>query len=171
MAILCAACSSAPSDAGSPSDADAPSDVSSPSGVIPLTEDEVEILELMGEDVQVISEEEYPEMVTELQAHIGEFDGQVFQLEGTFTTTELNGDETPFVYRTLVHDGEKTQCGLPIRYLQKELPEGSWIRISAIINSFEYGGESYTTLEAVEVETLAEPGSAELDWDGVGHSH
>lgn len=152
LVILCVGCASKPD-------------------VISLTREEKEILKKMGDDVHVISEADYPSMVTELQAHIGEYSGQVYQLEGVFTTTDLNGEETPFVYRTLLHDGEQTQCGLPIRYLEKELPEGSWIRISGIINSFEYGGEIYTTLETVAVETPEETGSAELEWDGIGHTH
>lgn len=152
LVVLCASCASKPD-------------------VISLTREEKGILKKMGDDIQVISETDYPAMVTELQAHIGEYSGQVYQLEGVFTTTDLNGEETPFIYRTLVHDGEQTQCGLPIRYLEKEVPEGSWVRISAIINSFEYGGETYTTLETVAVETPEETGSAELEWDGIGHSH
>lgn len=156
LALACTACKSEPA-AGA--------------DVIPLTEEEVEILGMMGEDVHVIPESGYVENVTEFQDHVGVFSGQVYQLEGIYTTTKVNGVDTAFLYRVLVHDGERTQCGMPIRYLDKELPEGSWIRLTAIIGSDEYGGERVSTFDKVAVETLAQAGNTELEWDGVGHKH
>lgn len=140
-------------------------------GTIPLTDEESEILEMMGEDVHIITDEDYAAAVTELQAHTDAFSGQVYQLEGVYTTVTLNGVETPYVYRTLVHDEEETICGLPLKYLEKELPDGAWARVTAIINGGDFDGETRTVMEVVAVETLAETGQAQLEWDGVGHHH
>ena len=138
---------------------------------IPLTEEETSLLAAMGGDIKTVGDEEYAAAVTELQAHPDAFSGQVYQLEGVYSAETLNGTETPFVSRTLVHDGEKTQCGLPLRYLEKELPEGSWVRVTGIINTGDFSGQTGTVMEVVAVEALEKAGAAQLDWDGVGHRH
>ena len=138
---------------------------------IPLTDDETEILAAMGDDVNVITDDDYSHTVIELQAHPGNYSGQVYQLEGVYTTERINGVDTSFVYRTLVHDGEKTICGLPLKYLEKEIPDGAWIRVTAIIGTEDYDGETCTVMEVVAVEALAEAGQSQLEWDGVGHQH
>lgn len=138
---------------------------------IALTQEETGILQQMGDDINVVAEADYPATVMELQAHPDVFSGQVYQLEGVYTTANVNGVETPFVYRTLVHDGEKSTCGLPLKYLEKELPQNAWIRVTAIINTGEFDGTDYTVMEVVAVEALAQAGQAELAWDGVGHQH
>lgn len=141
------------------------------SNSIPLTDDESEVLEAMGDDVNVITDDDYSGIVIELQAHPGNFSGQVYQLEGVYTTGSVNGMDTPFVYRTLIHDGEETTCGLPLKYLEKEIPDGAWIRVTAIIGTEDYGGETCTVMEVVAVEALAKAGQSQLEWDGVGHQH
>lgn len=132
-----------------------------------LTDEEKEILEMMGEDIIIVSEEEYASVVSELQFHTGEFNGKVYQFEGVFTA---DGD-TSRISRTLVHDGEKTECGLPLAYLTKEIESGSWVRVTGIVNAGEADGETKNVLEVVAIEVLAEEGKAELEWDGAAHQH
>lgn len=141
------------------------------SEVIPLTDEESGILEEIGDDVNVITDGDYSSIVIELQAHPGDFSGQVYQLEGIYTTSTVNGVETPFIYRILVHDGEETICGLPLKYLEKEIPDGAWTRITAIIGTEDYSGETCAVMEVVAAETLAQAGQSRLEWDGVGHQH
>ena len=138
---------------------------------IPLTDEEARILEAMGDDINVIADKDYSYTVIELQAHPGNSTGQVYQLEGVYTTSTVNGVETPFIYRTLVHEGEETICGLPLKYLEKEIPDGAWIRVTAIIGTEDYGGEPCTVMEVVAAEALAQAGQSQLEWDGVGHQH
>lgn len=138
---------------------------------IPLTEEEAGILEAMGSDVNLITDADYANALTTLQAHPGTFSGQVYQFEGVYTTSTVNGVETPFVYRTLVHDGAETICGLPLKYLEKELPDGAWARVTAIVGTDDFGGETQTVMEVVAVETLEKAGQSQLEWDGVGHHH
>ncbi len=138
---------------------------------IPLTEEETALLEAMGGDINAVEDQDYAAAVTELLAHPDAFSGQVYQLEGVYSTEKLNGTETPFVSRTLVHDGEQTQCGLPLRYLEKDLPDGAWVRVTAIINTGDFSGQPSAVMEVVAVEALEKAGAAQLDWDGVGHQH
>jgi uncharacterized membrane protein YcgQ (UPF0703/DUF1980 family) len=136
---------------------------------VTLTEEETNILEMMGDDVHAVADADYAEVVTELQDNADEFTGEVYQLEGIYTTTTINGEESPYVYRTLVNGDEKTECGLPLKYLEKDLPDGAWIRVSGIVNSGEFQDLSCTVLEVVAVESLDETGQTELTWNGSGH--
>lgn len=139
---------------------------------VPLNDREQNILDQMGDDVQPVTDEIWGETVSELQAHCDEFTGEVYQLEGIFRASmSINGVDTPYVYRTMVNSGEKTELGMPLKYLTKELADGTWVRVTAIVNGSEYGGTTFTTLEVVAIETLAEAGEAELSWDGPSHHH
>lgn len=140
--------------------------------VVPLTDREQNILDQMGDDVHPVADVVWGETVSELQAHCDEFTGEVYQLEGIFRASmTLNGVDTPYVYRTMVNGGEKTELGMPLKYLTKELEDGVWVRVTAIINGSEYGDKTLTTLEIVAIETLAEAGEAELTWSGSSHDH
>lgn len=139
---------------------------------VPLTDREQNILDQMGDDVHPVDDGAWGETVSELQAHCDEFTGEVYQLEGIFRASmTINGVDTPYVYRTMVNGGEKTELGMPLKYLTKELADGAWVRVTAIINGSEYGDETLTTLEVVAIETLAEAGTAELTWSGPDHVH
>lgn len=162
--IMCVSCSDDQDDKN-------PGEENKEIEVIPLTAEEAELLEAMGEDVQIISEADYPNVVTELQYHASAYSGQVFQLEGVLKTALINGVETPFVYRMLNNAGEKTECGLPLKYLEKEIPDGSWVRVTAIINTGDFGGQAQTVMEVVAIEVPAEAGSSELNWTGSQHNH
>lgn len=135
---------------------------------VPLTDEEKDILEQMGEDIIVVTEDDYAEVVEELQYHTGEFNGKVYQLEGLYTA---EADGVPYVSRTLINDGEKTVCGLPIAYLEKEIETDSWVRVTGIVNEGEVDKETVNVLEVVAIEVLAERGNAELEWDGAAHQH
>ena len=134
---------------------------------ISLTEEEQKILEMMGEDVIAVTDEDYASVVEELQYHTGEFNGKVYQLEGTYS----QDSSASFVSRTLVHDGEETTCGLPLVFLEKEIEDGAWIRITGIVNEGEVKGQTVNVLEVVAIEVLQEEGKAVLEWDGSAHEH
>lgn len=135
---------------------------------VPLTEEEKSILEAMGSDVNIIANEDYRTTVSELIYHTSSFVGTVYQLEGVFS---LDGEEAS-VFRTLVN-GEQTQIlGLPLRYLEKEIDNGAWIRVTGIVAEGERNGETGTVLDVVAIETLPEYGQANLQWDGSSiHQH
>lgn len=169
-ALLVLALAGCGAKANEPSTA-APAETDPIISTIPLTEEEVGILEAMGSDVNVVADADYANIVTTLQDHPDSYEGQVYQVEGVYSTETINGVQTPFVSRTLVHEGEETKCGMPLMYLSKEIPDGAWTRVSAIIGTGDFEGETQAVLEVVAIETLAQAGQSQMEWDGVGHSH
>lgn len=85
-------------------------------------------------------------------------------------STQLDGIETPYLYRTLVNGEETTIAALPVVYFADEIAENSWIRVTAIVGIGEVNGVESTVLEVVAVENT-EPGNAELEWSGSAHAH
>lgn len=135
---------------------------------VPLDKDEKEMIELIGEDINTVTDDDYAQTVNELIYHTQEFSGQVYQLEGVYS---VDADET-YITRTLVNGEEKTVCSLPLKYVQKELEPGAWIRVTGVINQGEIDGEEKTVLEVVAIEALGREGKAELPWDGnFEHQH
>ena len=133
-----------------------------------LTEEEKSILEAMGSDVNVITDEDYMKTVSEMIYHTAGFAGAVYQMEGVFTFDGENAS----VYRTLVN-GEQTQVlGLPLNCLEKEIDNGAWVRVTGIVAEGETNGEPATVLDVVAIEALPVCGQATLQWDGSSvHQH
>lgn len=135
---------------------------------VPLDKDEKEMIELIGEDINTVTDDDYAQTVNELIYHTQEFSGQVYQLEGVYS---VDADET-YITRTLVDGEEKTVCSLPLKYVQKDLEPGAWIRVTGVINQGEIDGEEKTVLEVVAIEALGREGKTELPWDGnFEHQH
>ncbi|MDO4344895.1 MAG: hypothetical protein Q4C50_08850 [Eubacteriales bacterium] len=154
-------------EAASETETETASEAAENVGEVSLTEDEEELLEMMKDDIIVVTDEDYAETVQELASHTGEFNGQVYQIEGVFT---VDGEEMR-VSRTLVNGDEETECGLPLIYVEKDLKPESWIRVTGIVNEGEVGKETMNVLEVVAVEALAEAGNASLEWDGLEDQH
>lgn len=134
-----------------------------------LTEDEQENIDLLADELIEITDEDYATTVSEMQYHLDQFSGQVYHMEGVYTT-EHNGD-TPYIYRTLVNGEEETFCGLPLVYVTKEIENGSWVSVTGIVNVHEINGESVNALEVLAIQTLDEQGEATLEWSGSEHAH
>lgn len=129
-----------------------------------LTEEEKGILEAMGSDVNVVSDESYVSTVSELIYHTADYVGSVYQLEGVIS---VDGENVS-VYRTLVNGDETQQLGLPLRYMEKEIVDGAWVRVTGVIAS----GENGTVLDVVAIEAPEEYGQTEFQWDGSDvHQH
>lgn len=143
------------------------------SAAISLTDEEKDILDQMGMDVHQVAEADWAATVPELQAHPGEFSGQVYQFEAAYHASgEINGTQTAYISRTLVNGGEKTELRIPVSGMpEKDVPDGTWIRLSAIVETGEYGGETMTALFIFAAETPENPGSAEITWNGPVHDH
>lgn len=138
-------------------------------GELQLSQEDMDLLAAMEPDITVIDDASFPETVTELMYHVGSFSGKVYQLEGVYST-QLDGIETPYLYRVLVNGEETTIAALPIVYFADEIAENSWIRVTAIIGVGEVNGVESTVLEVVAVENT-EPGNVELEWSGSAHAH
>lgn len=140
-----------------------------PVSTISLSQEEIEIIEAIGEDLEIISEEDYPETVTEMIHHTNLYEGRVVQIEGVYS--ENINDATPYVYRILSHNKMETTCGLPLLYVEKDIPENAWVRVYAIVNKGKIDDKDATVLEVIAVETLAEGGQKTLEWNGSSHNH
>lgn len=138
------------------------------SEAVPLTDEEKEIIKLMGADVVPVSDEEYISVISEMTYHTADYVGKVYQVDGILTVE----GENVTLSRNLVHGDETVVLGLPVRYLTKEIVSGSWVRLTAIVAEAEINGQAMTVLDTVAVEGLAEVGNANLEWDGNStHQH
>lgn len=134
-----------------------------------LSADEEESIEILADDIVELTDDTYAETVSEIQNHLDQFSGQIYTMEGVYTT-EHQG-ETPYIYRTLSDGEEETFCGLPLIYMLKDIEEGAWIRVTGIVNVHEVDEEQVNALEVVAIQTLEEPGEAVLEWSGSAHAH
>lgn len=137
---------------------------------IPLTDEEAGILEAIGSDLVVIEEKDFAESVTEMIYHTSSYVGKVVQLEGCFSKN-FAGTSKSYVYRTLKDGDVETICALPLNYLDKDIPDGAWIRVAAIVNSGDVNGGEGTVLEVVAIEALETRGQQTLEWSGSAHNH
>lgn len=135
---------------------------------IPLEETEKELLEKVEEDIHKVKDDAYIQTLIELIGHTDNYAGQLYQLEGIYTTE----GETAYITRTLVNGEETMELGLPLNYLNKDILVGTWIKVTGIVNSGEVNGEPCTVLEVVAVEAPSKVGLKELEWDGtLEHQH
>ena len=117
-----------------------------------------ELLEVLGDEINVVTDEDYVEMVTEFQEHTEKYEGKIYQLEGFYTTE--NG--TPCIARTVVDGSQKASSSMPLKYLPQEPEEDAWILVTGIVNESELNGKAMPLLEVIVAETLDEQGKAEL---------
>lgn len=138
------------------------------SKAIPLTDEEKELIELMGADVVPVSDDEYISVISEMIYHTSEYVGRVYQVDGILT---IDGENVT-LSRNLVSSNKTASLGLPVRYLTKEIESGSWVRLTGIVAEAEVNGQMMSVLDVVAIEGLAEVGKADLDWDGNStHQH
>ena len=121
-----------------------------------------ELLDVLKEDIHVVTDDDYIAMVKAFTEETDEYTGDIYQLEGLYTTE--NG--FPYITRTVVDGDSKTASGMPLKYVDEKLEEGAWIRITGIVNYGEVNGENRAVLETVVLEVMEEQGQAELSAHG-----
>lgn len=128
-----------------------------------LTADEIELLEAVKDDIQVVYETEYVSVVTTLQSHAHDYEGQIFQLEGVYSETFGHG-ETPCVYRSVMSGERELIYPMLITGFSKKIEEGSWIRVTGILDSKpdDHGHEN-TVLDVLAIEILSPEGNPLID--------
>ncbi len=160
-AVICLAlCMPVTACAGKWTNASEPTSASAET--VALTDEEKGILEAIGSDIHVVSDEDYIKTIAEMMYHTADYAGQVYQLEGVLSVKE----DSVQIYRTLASEDETMTLGLPLRYLEKDIADGSWVRVTAIVAQDETAGQPTAILDIVAIESLAEAGEAELAWDG-----
>ena len=117
-----------------------------------------ELLEALKDDIHVVADDDYAAMVKAFTEETDQYTGDIYQLEGLYTTE--NG--FPYITRTVVDGDSKTASGMPLKYVDGEPEEGAWIRITGIVNYGEVNGENRAVLETVVLEVMEEQGQAEV---------
>ena len=114
-----------------------------------------DLLELLGDDVHVVTEDEYMETLKDIKENTGEYAGQIYQMEGFF----IKDGDNPYLGASA--DGGKAEGSLPLTYMTQEPAEGSRVRITGIVNQGEVDEETVAVLEVLVVENLEELKEAE----------
>ena len=83
-----------------------------------------ELLEVLKDDIHVVTEEEFHDTATGILERTAEYTGQIYQLEGV-----LKMDGTALC---LAHDAEEDSPLLPLKYLKPDFKEGDKVRITGI---------------------------------------
>lgn len=116
-----------------------------------------ELLEVLKDDVNVVTDDNYVETVTALKEHTEEYAGKIYQLEGIY---RADGD-MPCVFRILTGEEDGTELGVPLKYVVSDPKDGDWIRVTGVVEKGESEDEP-VVLEVVVLEVLDEQGQAEL---------
>lgn len=117
-----------------------------------------ELLELVDEDIHVVTDDDYIETINDIKKNTDKYSGQLYQIEGTW----VEKDGTSYISRTVVDGEDKKELSLPLVYMNKDLEEGAWIKVTGVINTGEVDKKTVAVLEAVVVEPLETQGQAEL---------
>jgi len=121
---------------------------------ISLTQEEEDILAAMGADIQTIANSEFAANITAITEHTHDYIGQVYQFEGTYSMQDVHGENTPYLIQKVTNDGNETEVGLPLRYLEKDVVEGTPVRVTAIVGVEDHDGHTHAVLEVVAIESI-----------------
>ncbi len=121
---------------------------------ITLTQEEEDILAAMGTDIQTVENSEFAANVTAITEHTHDFVGQVYQFEGTYSMQDVHGENTPYLTRKVADNGSETEVGLPLRYLEKDVAEGTPVRVTAIVGVEDNDDHTHAVLEVVAIESI-----------------
>ncbi len=104
-----------------------------------------ELLEVLKDDIHVVTEEEFHDTATGILERTAEYTGQIYQLEGV-----LKMDGTTLC---LAHDAEEDSPLLPLKYLKPDFKEGDKVRITGIAGQ-DKDSDNAAVLEVVVAEAL-----------------
>ncbi len=116
-----------------------------------------ELLEVLKDDVNVVTDDNYVKTVTALKEQTEKYTGKIYQLEGIY---RADGD-MPCVFRTLTGGEDGAELGVPLKYVVSDPKDGDWIRVTGVVEEGE-SEDNPVILEVVILETLEEQGQAEL---------
>lgn len=156
--LLTAACSKGQPNTEEETDAKNPSSV-----VLEISEEDQNVLEQIGDDLQPITDETFAETVSTLNADPAPYVGTVYEMEGALTHKQVHDETVPYLYRTVGAGDEVTEVGLLLRYLPDELEDGAWLHVYGILALDEHDGHSHAVLDVIAVETPALMGSVALE--------
>ena len=116
-------------------------------GLADLDLTDEELLEALGDNIHVVSNDDYIQTVTDFKENSNNYIGQIYQLEGVFAKDGYN----LYVMREADESGSSR---LPLKYVADEPEENTNIRVTGIVNLGEVDGETVTVLDVAVIETL-----------------
>lgn len=116
--------------------------------VIALDEEDQELLELLGSDIQVVAPEDF---AAALQGLTADANGKLYQLTG-YCAAPAEGDDTP----ALADAEQNPSASIPLRYLTRELTPGDRYTVTGVITIEEHDGHSHISLDVLTVESFTE---------------
>lgn len=105
-----------------------------------------ELLEVLKDDIHIVSNDAYEETVAELMEHTDAHSGQLYQLEGIYMADNQDA------YLTSLAGGGENR--LPLKYLTADIEDGEPIRVTGIVNQDEKDGKMVAALEVIVTEPL-----------------
>ena len=120
---------------------------------------------LFGKDLIVVTDANFGEVLTEMIAHVGEYDGKVYQLEGTL----YRDGENLYLGRTLKNGDELSVVMLPLRVVSTEIGNEAWVKVIGIVSTNDEVDPKETIFDVVSIEECAESGNDVVQW--TGHHH
>lgn len=130
-------------------------DAGPPQKVFGLNEWEQTAMETLGPKATEITDETFASTINGFLEDPSSCDGQIYILEGVYTVE----DDVPYISRTMP-DG--SPCRLPLKYLEKAVEEGAWIRLMGIFSFDTLRDETCCLIQTVTVEGLETPGQVQL---------
>lgn len=115
---------------------------------ITLTEEDEELLETIGDDINVVDADDFSDIVSSLDE---ENVGEVYQLVGYYLGMTSEDEETDY----LCSDANDPDTVIQMRYLTTELTEGEQYTVTAVVAQEEHGDHSHIVLDIVTVESYA----------------
>lgn len=132
-----------------------------------ITEDEQELLDLVQDDINVVTDDTFVSTIDGIYHNLEDYQGKIYEIEGVYAS----GDSTPYLYRTIVSNDNEVTLSIPLQYLQKEIPDNSWTKIYGIVSTAEIDGETVPVLEVVAAEVTGEQGNDTLIVEEEVHAH
>ncbi len=104
-----------------------------------------ELLEVLKDDIHVVSDAEFHDIATGILERTAEYTGKIYQLEGVL---KMDGATL-----CLAHDTEDDAPLLPLKYLKSNFKEGDTVRITGIANQ-DTESDSTAVLEVIVAQAL-----------------
>ncbi len=106
-----------------------------------------ELLDLVKDDITVVTEKKFAKTVADMKEHVEDVSGQLYQMEGFYT--EIDG--IPYLTDSL--ESEEANS-LPLRYVIETPKEGARIRVTGVAETDEEAEEQAVVFSIVVLETL-----------------
>lgn len=121
---------------------------------ITLSSEELDVLDKMGDDVIIVPGTEYSEVIAGIKQSPTDHVGKVYTFEGYCVMLDVHGEKQPHLSDIADVTGSASDGVLQLRYLVKEIPDKSHIRVTVIVATDDHDAHSHIVLDVVAIETI-----------------